>query len=362
MSNYSNRLLYTLEDNSIELKKDKMGRILFWDNLKFLLILVVVVGHFADFYSTSSMKMKELFLFIYIFHMPLFIFVSGYFSKKIINVKQFKIEKVFSYLVLYFLLKVCFFILNKYLFGKVETYFTLFNENGVPWYLLAMSIWLCLTYVVKDIKSIYVLFSSILISVLAGYDKTVGDFICLSRILVFFPYFVVGYYISEERLIKILKCNWLKCMSLIFLLITIIAICMYGQNLYQFRGYFTGRNSYIVLNEPLYGGVYRILFYGLSVIISLGVIFATPKCNVFFTKFGSRTLQVYFLHYLILSLYIHYKLNDYLIKSFPKSWKFIYLCLAIMLTYLLSLKMFEYPFKRIMGINLNKLKVSQYDM
>ena len=76
----------------------KKERIYLWDNIKFILIFLVVLGHFADFHTATSLNMRRLFFYIYIFHMPLFIFISGLFSKKTINEKKYK--KIFEYLIL----------------------------------------------------------------------------------------------------------------------------------------------------------------------------------------------------------------------------------------------------------------------
>ena len=54
-------------------------RIVLWDNLKFILITLVVIGHLADEFTAKSDVYKSVFLFIYTFHMPLFILISGLF-------------------------------------------------------------------------------------------------------------------------------------------------------------------------------------------------------------------------------------------------------------------------------------------
>lgn len=56
-------------------------RIALWDNLKFVLILLVVIGHFSKFFQNDSSIYRSVFLFIYAFHMPLFLFISGLFHK-----------------------------------------------------------------------------------------------------------------------------------------------------------------------------------------------------------------------------------------------------------------------------------------
>lgn len=51
-----------------------------FDTLKGLLILSVVFGHFFSHEATHSAPSEAIANFIYSFHMPLFVFVSGYFT------------------------------------------------------------------------------------------------------------------------------------------------------------------------------------------------------------------------------------------------------------------------------------------
>jgi len=53
------------------------NRIALWDNLKFFLVTCVVIGHFADQFTDVSKIYDSIFLFIYSFHIPLFIFIAG---------------------------------------------------------------------------------------------------------------------------------------------------------------------------------------------------------------------------------------------------------------------------------------------
>lgn len=79
-------------------------RIAKWDNLKFFLILTVVVGHVAELYMGQSTSLRAVLFYIYIFHMPAFIFLSGLFFKK--TVRQNDWTKVFSYFIFYVLVKI----------------------------------------------------------------------------------------------------------------------------------------------------------------------------------------------------------------------------------------------------------------
>ena len=51
----------------------------YWDNLKFILIYCVVLGHCLGCCTTSGLSVA-LWDFVYLFHIPLFVFISGRFS------------------------------------------------------------------------------------------------------------------------------------------------------------------------------------------------------------------------------------------------------------------------------------------
>lgn len=56
-------------------------RLPYLDNIKGLLIILVVIGH-AIQYCLPTYEMNIAFRFIYSFHMPLFFFVSGYLANR----------------------------------------------------------------------------------------------------------------------------------------------------------------------------------------------------------------------------------------------------------------------------------------
>ena len=77
----------------------------FFDNLKAVLIFLVVLGHFLlPIHGKSVLVIiKRL---IYVFHMPLFVFVSGYFSKKIYKDGQYNFKKILFLINAYIILVV----------------------------------------------------------------------------------------------------------------------------------------------------------------------------------------------------------------------------------------------------------------
>lgn len=81
-------------------------RLPFFDNLKGILIILVVVGHFFNgAVAANTLPAWHVFDFIYMFHMPLFIFVSGVFCKSVFSAKTgFRAGIVLYYLALCWLM------------------------------------------------------------------------------------------------------------------------------------------------------------------------------------------------------------------------------------------------------------------
>lgn len=52
------------------------------DSVKYCLIVLVIIGHIFGNYIFSTPLERVVNNWIYIFHMPLFVFISGYFSRK----------------------------------------------------------------------------------------------------------------------------------------------------------------------------------------------------------------------------------------------------------------------------------------
>ena len=55
----------------------------FFDNARAVLIFLVVFGHLLQPYTTEDKYLSALYLLIYSFHMPTFLFISGYFAKNL---------------------------------------------------------------------------------------------------------------------------------------------------------------------------------------------------------------------------------------------------------------------------------------
>ncbi|MES3695799.1 acyltransferase family protein [Mammaliicoccus sciuri] len=74
----------------------------YFDNARFFLIVLVVFGHLTRSYVNDSHIFKALYMFIYSFHMPAFVLISGFFAKGVGKpgyIKKITIKLLLPYLI-----------------------------------------------------------------------------------------------------------------------------------------------------------------------------------------------------------------------------------------------------------------------
>lgn len=126
-----------------------------FDNLKALLIILVVFGHVIEYFNIFS-KIKGV---IYIFHMPFFIFISGYFSKKSDNIEN----KTIKYILIPFFLFNSIYMLcienTQMSFLEKLKEINIFKASYLYWYLLSLFFWKVFSRYMEKFKySIILLF------------------------------------------------------------------------------------------------------------------------------------------------------------------------------------------------------------
>ena len=269
-----------------------------YDNIKFILIFLVVLGHIIE----DVPNLNGIYLIIYSFHMPLFIFISGYFSKG--NKKS-----IIKSMGIYIVFQTLYFLMFK-LMLHVSITLNYLQPIWISWYMFAIAIWNSLIYIIKRIninKNIYayiIILFTFFISLICGYIDQFGYFLALSRLITFFPFFLLGYFTKKNN-IQILKKdgNSNKIKYLIYSIIAIICILYYINIPIINRVWFYGAYSYR-------NGEYDIIFKIISSLFSLCIIFifnnfVSDKKSII-SYIGKDTIYIYLLHGFIIKLYYLY--------------------------------------------------------
>lgn len=308
-----------------------------FDCLKWFAILSVVVGHFVDLFTSGSANYRSIFIFIYAFHMPLFVFLSGLFDHRR---EKFPLDSVLYYLCVGLLLKILLSVEKGIITGTLS--FHLFLELDIPWFMFSLAIWKAAVWVLKEVRPALVLSLSLATALLIGYDNQCSDFLCVSRTMVFFPYYYIGFVLSPEKVNSTLSKRWCSFFGA-GVLALFAFICFTQIDLvYQLRGLFTGRNPYAQVGIEDCGWHYRLLCYLISSLLCLSLIsLFTRVKNPIVASWGRRTLAVYFWHWPIALLLIGAHVPDSLLGHWPGG--YVWLLIAVCVTVLCSSKFLERP-------------------
>lgn len=108
-------------------------RSIYIDNIKGLLIILVVLGHYL-FDIKNKDIINIIIKIIYIFHMPMFVFITGYLSKNANSRSKKNLIKLFAY---YLLFNTIMILIDYNATGT----FKLFTPYFSYWYIIAVIIW-----------------------------------------------------------------------------------------------------------------------------------------------------------------------------------------------------------------------------
>lgn len=350
-----------MSENKLSQHTEKQ-RIYLFDNVKWIAIILVVIGHAIDFLArsnTGNHLEKSLFVFIYAFHMPLFIFISGLFLKPMDKDSKFPRDKVISFLGIGIVLRAFTSILKLFL-GEKESFSILNMYDSYTWFMGAMAAFIFITWLLRAYDKRIILPIVVLAGCMAGYDKNLGDRFSLMRIAVFFPVFLIGYYITPEQILKFASAKWSKIAAAVIIAGFAVLCFMNKDFTAQFRPLFTGRNRYTVLGDSQYafGALYRLACYAIAALTGLSVICLAPNKKLgYITVMGGKTLQIYFWHRMVLMVFEHFKLYEKIqTVTGGTAATAVYILIAVAVAFLCSVPFLAFPSKQILSICRKKIK------
>lgn len=169
----------------------------YFDNAKFLLIILVVFGHLIRSYIEDNELMMQVYKLIYTFHMPAFILISGYFAKGF--QKPGYLKNLVKKLILpYFIFQGIYTVFFYYIKNESSLDLNLLDPNWSLWFLLSLFYWNALLFILSKWNWKSVMGMSLLLGILAGYADFLTNFLSLARTFVFLPVFLLGFYMKRS--------------------------------------------------------------------------------------------------------------------------------------------------------------------
>ncbi|WP_194189978.1 acyltransferase family protein [Clostridium chrysemydis] len=298
----------------------------YFDTLKGVLILLVVIGNSLELSKTDLPFMHYFILFLYMFHMPLFAFISGYFCKKS---KRSTMQRVSEIFILYVSVQTIYYIFYKFIMGEPDFRLKFMEPYWTLWYLVSLIFWYIIYDYIKDSKKWLV--GSLLVAILIGYDPSVFNYLSISRTIFFLPFFILGVTFKKEYISKIKeKKKLLGILSLIVLIILFfLSFGLIIDLLFEFVGY----ESYYP-DATWYPLLIRIFHYIGAVILGAFIMSLIPKRKTIFSSVGKYSLYIYIVHSGVSEFFITNEILKYYNYGFLILSEAIIVLISLLLVYL----------------------------
>ncbi len=253
----------------------------YWDNIKGLLMLLTVFAHVLFKLQYKSGLIDSIVDYIYMFHMPAFVFVSGYFGK---SERSRSFESIAKLIFL-------FFIFNNAM-GFIYGFNSLLKPVYSYWYLIALIIWRLTAHHIAKFKEAN--FILIAVALFAGFFPAIDNTFAIARTICFYPFYMAGYMLSEEKSNSLISTQYSK--RLLTGIILIIVGCIFAFGGYRLLNY---------TDESLQMGAYsspvdafaRIIVFIVAFIAIYALRHIIPDKKIpLLTTFGRNTLAIYILH------------------------------------------------------------------
>lgn len=267
-----------------------MKRYAYFDNAKVFLVTLVVFAHLIQPLTLQSEFMSTLYILILTFLMPAFIFISGFFARGSSDLSYIAIltrRILIPYLIFQVLYSGYYYVL-----GKENWLKDLFDPHWSLWFLLSLFFWHLLLIIFKKLPSTLGIVIAFSAGVFVGYFDAIGHYFSLSRTFVYFPFFLIGYWMSIDHL-RTIKKKSSRGVAVLILIITTLFI--YFTPVID-SDWLLGSKSYVTLKLGIYGGLVRAITYLVSLLTAFCVLRLIPQTSFSFTHFGKRSLYVYLLH------------------------------------------------------------------
>ena len=299
------------------------GRIARFDNVKGLLIILVVAGHFMHPIHNDDPLLSYLFDLIYLFHMPLFVFMSGLFAKGAYRGGRLNVNRMVSFALLGLAYQIAYLAISGLLTPARILRFT-----SAPWYLIGMVWWYLATPALARVPAPAGVAISLAVALLGGCLDLSDGFLAISRSIAFLPFFALGYYCATGSVERIAQSRW-----------PWVAVA-------AFAGLAVAR-----AHGVLPGMLAKLTAIACAVVCSLAVLKLVPAARSALTRLGERTLQVYVLHRLIRA-WLTFQTPFYRLPVLldPLAGTAIILALSGAVTALCAWRSFEPPFARFMAV------------
>ncbi|MDJ1137609.1 acyltransferase family protein [Streptomyces iconiensis] len=270
------------------------GRDPFLDNAKFVLVVLVVLGHNWTPLADAMLGVKAAYLLVYAIHMPALVLLCGYFSRGFTG-RPDQIRRLLAGVLLPYLVFEAAYAGVYTLCWDQPYALTPTEPRHVCWFLAALFVWRLTAPLWRAVRW-PVVFAAAL-SVLAGL-MDLGNELALSRVLMLWPWFVLGLRLRSDHL-RPLRNPAARRWALPVMVAGAAGAWWVAPQVT--RGWLLMDLGSAQIGVPplFYVGV-RVALFGVSAVLVAAFLALVPSRRTGFTALGACTLYPFLLHGLVL--------------------------------------------------------------
>jgi len=264
----------------------------FFDNAKYLAIVLVAVGHSWEPLKGDSRVLEAAYSVVYSFHMPAFIIISGFFSRSF-DMRPDRLRRLITGVVVpYIVFETAYPLFKRVVDNDPQQDISLLDPWYLTWFLVALFIWRLTTPIWNAVR--HPLPLALGIAMLASVTPSIGDDLDLQRVLQFLPYFVLGLCMKPEHFHMVRRRS-----------VRILAVPVFAAALVfgwwavprMNTAWFYHRDAAQELGAPWWAGPVMVLaMFGCSLLLTACFFAWVPGRHMWFTALGAGTLYGYLLH------------------------------------------------------------------
>lgn len=284
-------------------------RVPFWDNARFLCIVLVVAGHAVQRMSRDSDPAYGVYLLIYTFHMPAFAIMSGYFSKAGEPTRTVMRRVLTDIVAPYLVFETIWTLLAWAFSGRLKLDYS--SASWTLWFLLALGVFRIILPYLALLR--WPVLWTVLVSVAVGYVPAIDSTFAMNRTLQLMPFFVIGWWLKDRGVVdrfRLLERRPLPATiaaglltAAVFATIWVNAGALRSVNTQRWFFY---KHPYDELVLPGgahpggWGGLIHLGVIGFSLLMCAAFFLLVPRGDYRWTRYGQYTLYVYLLHTFVL--------------------------------------------------------------
>ncbi|WP_030605934.1 acyltransferase family protein [Streptomyces fulvoviolaceus] len=264
----------------------------FFDNAKYLAIVLVAVAHAWEPLRPGSRAVTAAYILVYAFHMPAFIVISGYFSRGFDGSPE-KIRRLITGVAVpYVVFETAYTLYTRWTDQVPERPISLLNPLYLTWFLAALFLWRLTTPLWRRVR--WPLPLALALAVPATVSPAIGNDLALQRALQFLPYFVLGLCLKPEHF-RLVRRREVRVLA-VPLFVCALAVAYWAVPR-RSGAWFFQRDGAGELGAPYwYGPVMTLVLFGCSLLLVVCFLAWVPGRRTWFTALGAGTLYGYLLH------------------------------------------------------------------